>query len=390
MRFTGNDSRKCNDNPLTTEEAWGGQVIEGYLLLPDGEKLLLDLSRNSYGTGWGVFPPLPTGVNNVTLVLPSNLYVPCSSGELIPGKCRCKEEELSWQVPLNFIPLAPGTILPVIDSSTVTPPAAMMTVQPDLTPVSATTVAGSQPKLAGKLVPFDDGYLMLAVIKTDLDNKNTSYSFNRNGQNARLTDATGAEIRIEKVDLAQINGINTNKVFDFNGSDWVLYRTHTRQITGPLMLTFPTLVREDFGFGEEANIKISLGKDIRTGKKISLGNNLDFIPEHPFILKEVSIEAIAANHFVAAFYFEGKRFETITVEQLTPLPFSPKNFSVEPGRRALGTSGVCDNLYFPGCFYNERTMEINPEGLYSLHVNGVSFTVEGPWVLSFNPVGAAK
>lgn len=294
---------------------------------------------------------------------------------------------LSLVIILNLVMSACTAAVPAaafnqaIPSTVPTKPAATVAAKSDVAIATATTQAEPQPELEGKLVKLSDGYLVVAAIKRDANIQRAHYTFSYNKQPARLTDATGAEIPIESVDLSD----GYDEVFKDDWVDIILFRTRTQKIIAPMTLTFPTLIREMINFGKEADFKVDLGKDIQTGKKIPFQNNLNFISGHSFTLKEISIDILEPNNpnkLHTVFFFEGKGFEGIVVGQtnLPPLP---------PGMGGGGGSNgdTCDEN-FPGCFYAETDLVMSPEGSYPLHVDDVRFAVDGPWSLSFNPADA--
>jgi hypothetical protein len=152
------DSRACKNTSVTYPEYCARLGEKVYLLLPDGRKLYALTPRFS---SWGKFPPLPGGVNEVVLIMPSNVIYACAVGD--PSNpaasstyCQCLDDDLRWLIQLKFIVPPPGSVLPVIDNATPTalslvaatlqPPAttvASPTQAPDLT---ATPQAGPQPE----------------------------------------------------------------------------------------------------------------------------------------------------------------------------------------------------------------------------------------------------
>jgi hypothetical protein len=284
-------------------------------------------------------------------------------------------------IQLKFVVPPPGSVLPVIDSATPTaypfttltaPPApAAEASVPAQTLTTAPTVAAAftvQPDLVGKLVPLDDGYLILAALKRD-PNGNISYRFGLNERHFQLFDATGSEIPVEEVDRSKVNP----DVFkDFSWGDTLLLRARTKSVTGPLKLTFPTLVQSQYQLGKAAEFTIDLGASPQIGQRVPLQKNFDFIPGQPFALREVTIDSQNDNSLGVTLYFEGPGFETIMVD---PVPFP------DPPAGG-GSSGQCAD--FPGCFYASTSIIRSADGQYHLAVSGVEYTVQGPWSLSFD------
>jgi hypothetical protein len=384
VEFTGKDSRKCNSHPDAKEEDLGGQVLHGYLLLPDGQKLDLDRPLNQSWSGLAQFPALPVGVNQATLVLPSNLYYACTPGDTLPGKCVCQDDALSWKVQLKFVVPAPGAVLPVIDSSTSTPPVALVPTQPAAASPTATIPAEPEPELVGKLVHLPDGYLILAAIKPiqNASTQNPAYgagvqsflSFGMDKQPARLTDASGAEIPIEELDRSEVNAA----VFDdFNWPGVILYRAKIRQINGPLTLTFPTIVNHisgttPAGFGKEAVFQVNFDKESKTAKMIPIHRTFNFIPGYPFTIKQIEMENTDGNQVDVKVYFEKDLENVILQEEI-----------IQGDVGTGGINGGCVSDQTSPCIYHEFTMKMNPEGLYTFHIYEADVYRNGPLVLTF-------
>jgi hypothetical protein len=379
------DNRSCKNSNLTYEEYRSRLNEKVYLLLPDGRKLFALTPRFS---NWGKFPALPNEVNEVVLVVPPNVIHPCASVDEANGVsattfCQCMDDDLQWLIHLKFIAPPPGSVLPVVDSTTPTAfPFTTATAQssaPTVTPQALQEItqvppdAAPQPELVGKLVSLNDGYLMLAALKRD-SNAGVSYSFGLNERHFQLFDATGNEIPVEEIERSEVNPDVFN---DFQWGDTLLLRTRTKQVAGPLRLTFPALVRAQYQFGKEAEFEIDLGTDPQPGQPIPIQKSLDFIPGHPFTLREVVIDSLTADGLGATLIFAGQGYETIIVN---PVPFP------DPPPQG-GSSGQCAD--FPGCFYTSTSLTPSTDGHYRLAVSGVEYAVQGPWSLSFELDGTA-
>jgi hypothetical protein len=191
-----------------------------------------------------------------------------------------------------------------------------------------------------------------------------------NERHYELFDAAENKIPVEEVDRSEV----PPDVFkDFNWGDTLLLRTHTKDITGPLTLSFPSLVQAQYQFGKEAEFEINLGANLQVGQQISLQNSFDFIPGHPFTLQKAAIDSLDANNLGVTLSFAGEGFETI---QVNPVPFP------DPPPQG-GSSGPCSD--FPGCFYTSTSLIPSPDNLYRLAVSGEEHFVTGPWSLTFDP-----
>jgi len=237
-----------------------------------------------------------------------------------------------------------------------------------LVPPDAVPDGDPQPELVGKLVTLDDGYLFLAALKRD-PNGSISYSFGMNDRHFQVVDAAGSEIPVEEVDRSEVNP----DVFkDFAWGDTILLRTRTKPVTGQLTLTFPTLVRAQYQFGQEAEFTIDLGTDLQPGQRIPLEQSFDFLPGYPFTLRQVAIDNLAAGALGVTLTFAGEGYETILVN---PVPFP------DPPPQG-GSSGPCTD--FPGCFYTSTSLPPSADNLYRLAVGGLEHTIQGSWSLSFD------
>jgi hypothetical protein len=379
------DSRSCKNTNLSSEEYRSSLGEKVYLLLPDGRKLFALTPRFS---SWGKFPPLPGGVNEVVLVVPPNVIYPCAFGDEANavGKttfCQCMDDDLQWLIQLKFIDPPPGSVLPVVEGVTPitttseipTPTVTTQTTQEVtlVTPNADPQPELPQPELVGKLVALDDGYLFLAALKRDPEG-GVVYSFGLNEHHFQLFDATGSEIPVEEVERSEVNPDVFN---DFQWGDTLLLRTRTKQVTGPLTLTFPTLVRSQYQFGKEAEFDIDLGVSPQPGQRIPIQKSFEFIPGHPFILRDVAIDSLTAAGLGVTLTFESQGNETIMVN---PVPFP------DPPPQG-GSSGQCAD--FPGCFYTSTSITSGTEDHFHLAVSGVEYRVQGPWSLSFELEGTA-
>jgi hypothetical protein len=374
------DNRTCKDTRITYEEYRFKLGEKVYLLLPDGRKLYALSPRFS---NWGKFPPLPEGVNEVVLVMPSNVIYGCvvkdpSNPAASSTYCQCLDENLRWLIQLKFISPPPGSVLPVIDNTTPTALSlATATAQPSVTAatgtvqppgVTATPQSGLQPELVGKLVTLDDGYLILAALKRDRS-ASVSYSFGLNERHFQVFDAAGNEIPVEEIDRSQVNPDVFN---DFQWGDMLLMHTHTKQVAGPLRLTFTTLVQAQYQFGKEAEFAIDLGPALQPGQRIPLEKKFDFIPGYPFTLRQVSVDSLSAGQVGVTLTFAGQGYETIQVNQV-PFPDPPPQG---------GSSGQCAD--FPGCYFTSTSFTSSPDNHYNLAVGGLEHVIQGAWSLSFD------
>lgn len=101
----GNDTRLCRDwlvySPETNQKIQ--DISLGILRLPDGRKLEWDFN--------GGYMPIPTNINDVTLIIYSNKLVPDCPG----ASCRCMDEDQRFEIPLKFIPPPPGYEFEIYD-----------------------------------------------------------------------------------------------------------------------------------------------------------------------------------------------------------------------------------------------------------------------------------
>jgi hypothetical protein len=379
------DSRACKSTRVSYEEYRSALGEKVYLLLPDGRKLYALTPRFS---SWGRFPPLPGGVNEVVLVMPSNAIYACavkdpSNQAASSSYCQCLDDDLRWLIQLKFITPPPGSVLPVIDNATPTalslvtaavqPSATPPAVAPQTLDVTATPLAGPLPELVGKLVTQSDGYLILAALKRD-PSASISYSFGLNERHFKLFNAAGDEIPLEEIDRSQVN---PDVFSDFQWGDTLLLRTHTQQLTGPLKLVFSTLVQAQYQFGKEAEFAIALGPTLQPGQRIPFEKNFDFIPGYPFALRQVTIDSLSGGQVGVTLTFAGQGYEAIQVNQV---PFT------DPPPQG-GSSGPCAD--FPGCFYTSTSFTPSLDNHYNLAIGGLEHIVQGAWSLSFD-LGGAK
>lgn len=100
------DTRSCRDwliySPETHQRIQS--ISLGKLRLPDGHELDWDFN--------GGYQPIPANINEVTLILYTHKEVPeCPEG----SSCRCVDADQQIEIPLQFIPLPPGTELELYD-----------------------------------------------------------------------------------------------------------------------------------------------------------------------------------------------------------------------------------------------------------------------------------
>jgi len=102
----GKDTRLCSDwleySPETHQKIQ--DISLGILRLPDGRKLEWDFN--------GGYMPIPTNINEVTLIMYSNKVVPGCPED---ASCRCMDEDQRFEIPLKFISPPPGYELEIYD-----------------------------------------------------------------------------------------------------------------------------------------------------------------------------------------------------------------------------------------------------------------------------------
>jgi len=172
-----------------------------------------NLSQPGY-TDLITFPALPAGSNDVTLEIPCLWQV-------------TKPED--WKIPLHFVPADGAGVNPIIElpSATSTTPAAFEMVQPTEAPYGISLALE-------KVVPLDDGYLLMGSLRwTDKTVRIGPYFDNSN--EFRAVDANGQVVALEVAEQTAsdlLPPVQDGSLI----SQWI-YKVPGKQHAWPLTLT---------------------------------------------------------------------------------------------------------------------------------------------------------
>jgi hypothetical protein len=172
-----------------------------------------DPSQSGY-TNLITFPALPAGNDNVTLE--------------IPCLWRVTKPE-NWKIPLHFVPADGAGMNPVIElpSATPTAPAAFETIQPTEVPYGISLALE-------KVVPLDDGYLLIGSLRWTDKTVNLGPYFD-NSYNLHAVDANGQVVALEEPEQSAWDLLPPVEAGNLISS-WI-YKVSGKQHAWPLTLT---------------------------------------------------------------------------------------------------------------------------------------------------------
>ncbi len=227
-------------------EAITGCLEREALVLPDGTRL----------TPLQNFPPIPTGVNQATLV------IPCIFNTL-PGKAPD-----NWQIPLSFVPAPPDlTVMPVIELSP-SPQA-----QPSATPAAAIAESANSTAQAtltsappvdssitvDKVIETADGYILIGKFSPPVKPGDW---IQQTGM-MQILDASG-----KKVPYTQPNDISPSINVDPSVAQfgWVM-QFRAAGLTYPLTITLPGTMITQADPNATAEFTFDAGSDPQPGQE---------------------------------------------------------------------------------------------------------------------------
>lgn len=338
------------------------------LVLADGSILT---QNGGEGTGWGtgfqwrlVFPPLPAGVNQATLMF--------ARLETMPSGAAPE----NWQIPLHFKPAPPDMkIMPVYELPTALPtPAAIPSASP--APAGSAAVSTSaaavqaQPNVADqqgirfsldRVAELPDGYLFQGRISWSPDQGVTMV--NANTFQMKLQD--GQDILIEETDP----DVQSNPPGP-NSSVWAV-RSNRKDLSGVWQLSTPSLT---------------------VFQKVEVPVQIDFGPNPSIGVKqEINQTWVVAGHSLHASAFTINQKPDATLSVTIELGVDPGVMSIalnEPGNlpppSGGGGGGGGPGNSTPG-FTSEYAVGQKPVGVRSLMINGIDYLLNGPWQVSWQP-----
>jgi hypothetical protein len=197
------------------------------LSLKDGTKLKETQSAGNVGGDWDsfgytnfyAFPALPAGIEDVTL------EIPCLW--LVTG-------HENWVIPLHFVPADGSELNPVIEFPSDTP-----TEQPASQSPHGISLA------LDKVIPLDDGYLLIGSMRWSDANVNVSpyydsiVAVDANGQEVALGEPE--EIPLELLTSPQDSALSSQWMYKISGSQhaWPLTLKMDADVTYPADVSFP-------------------------------------------------------------------------------------------------------------------------------------------------------
>jgi len=308
-----------------------------------------------------VYPSVPAGVNELTLLIPILETMPAG---VAPE---------NWEITFHLKPAPPDmTFAPITELAPSTP----LQTEPVLSGVTSTPGLSNIATLNGftfkleNVIELDDGLVFTGSLSWD----DSAFPTGK-GQPAEqvipvLTDESGQVIPIEQV---QVNGTS-----DEQHTLWS-YRTNRKAFTGPLTLSISSINTSmtappiDFAVDFGSNPQIGQTRDV----------NRDFTVEgHTVRLLSVGLGAVpdTCQGVDVTFNFQGDAlgigayFDDVV--PVTPMVCTP----------GIGGGGGGGGPVDPTLFSTDITYKDIPTGVHHFLINvSVPYVVNGPWQVVWNP-----
>ncbi len=347
----------------------GGPVV---LLLPDGSFLSTSDGRmRGWGTGYQtrlVFPALPAGVNEATLLI--------YRLETMPAGAAPED----WRLPLSFKPAPPDLkVMPVYElASTTVTAVTESTPAAGLTPGTANAAATS-PTLTNqsiekgitltldKVIEEADGYQLQGSATWDKQ-QYTSVMFYFFAPEDHLTDGKGHDIPFEMAEdgVSQAGSMAT----------WAL-RTNSKAYPGPWTLTIPAVQVVQAIQPGPASFQLDLGSDPQIGQTWQLDQELD-LAGHKLRLVSARLDRdTRSQNPVIRFIFEAAP-EIMDLNGLSDPANVPDGANQTPGAGGGGSAASPGQIEAFIAYYKM------PSGVHTIRINAISYTLEGPWQVSWD------
>lgn len=331
----------------------GGPMV---LLLPDGSFLsMTEASMRGWGTGFQtrlVFPALPAGVNEATLLI--------YRLETMPAGVAPED----WRIPLSFKPAPPDLkVMPVYELSAATattgPSAAVATLP---VPSNQSVKNGITLNL-DKVAELDDGYVLQGSVSWDAQQYADVMLDLFFPGSKFLTDGNGQPIPYAMTEDG------ANGAYQGPGSKftWAL-RTKGKAFPGPWTLAIPTMgVDQDLN-ADQAAFQFDFGPNPQVGQTWQLDQEIE-VAGYKLHLTSASLGTNSRTKGPQiAFNFEASGEVSFTLAEADPATVTGSGLS------RTGTQ-VEARLYYV-------TM---PTGVHTIHLTSISYPMAGPWQVSWNP-----
>ena len=336
--------------------ATGGLAV---LLLPDGSFLTQTGGEmRGWGTGYRlrlVFPPLPEGVDECTLMI--------SRLETMPSGVAPED----WRIDVRFIPPpADLELLPVYE---------LLEPQPTETPLEQTAVPADDPSAPhgirfslDRVAEMEDGFLLQGHISWDGQGY-SSVMFDPYFTNAfSLLDAGGQPIPFEIAD-PDVSGQVGEQTYS-----WAL-RTNSKAYPGPWTLSAASMSVYQAVENEEAVLTIDFGENPLIGDTWELDQTIE-VAGHSLRAVSASMNQDSRSGYpVLELVFEAAD-EVLGIAVQDPLN-QPEN----PGQ-PIGVSipyREVDGVIASIPYYKM------PAGEHQLHLVSIQYTVSGDWQATWMP-----
>ena len=349
------------------------------LAMPDGTILT---QSGGESTGWGtgfqtrlVFPPLPPGANQATLLFSRLQGMPSGAAPE------------NWLIPIRFKPAPPDLkMMPVYVLATAQPqPAASAApasaapasaapqVQPSLAPTPALTAAASPAGSSNlseqhgirfsldRVAELENGYLFQGRVTWNLASGITLIEANPY-QMQML--AAGQTVPVETADTGQ-----SGNPTDPSTAAWAV-RSNRKDISGLWQLTAPNLTIYQ---GVNVPVQVDFGRNLPLGVKQPI-NQSWVVAGHTLHATAFTVNKGTSANLNVTFEVEGG------ADVLSFNLYEPSNMPA-PTNGGGGGGGGAD----PGKLTSEYAVGQKPEGLRSLVVSAISYQLLGPWQVSWQP-----
>lgn len=341
----------ANSHDEAERRGQGEPLRQPELRLPDGTILEgVGTDGNSWAVGYQlrlVFPPLPSDVNEATLVIQRLMNMPAGAAPE------------DWQLPLRFEPAPPDMeLMPVYELGTPEPPSTGPDGSTDAAQSNVAIERGVRFTLE-RVVELEDSYVFQGHISWEGLEGVTYVSPHWNS--FVLTDANGQNVPVEEVspdDVAEGDAVQRYS--------WAL-QTNSKGYPGPWTLSLPSLMID---VNAQVPFQIDLGPDPELGQTWEVNQTLE-VPGYSIRFTMVELYQDSEERIWLAFTIE-------TGSEVYSVDLSDQDVSALTGH---GKGEIDQDGRLISAFAYKQI----PTGVRQINIGRIGFTLDGPWQVTWQP-----
>jgi hypothetical protein len=364
----------------------GGLAV---MQLPDGSILT---QTGGGGPGWGsgyqmrlVFPALPVGVNQATLMI--------SRLESMPAGAAPED----WRLPIQFEPSPSNLkVMPVYELATPqsTLSQVVQTSIPETeTPAAAVLTASTPTRAAGtnddlhngvhfrldKVVDLGNGYQFQGVLTWEGQPYSNVSLDPSTIQPYVLTDGNDQPVLYEE---AESDPVGTS-----SGSasmPWAI-RTNRKDFPGPVRLSVARLLASQPLSNSQASLKIDFGSQPQPGQTWALGQDVNVAGQRLHAVSaRLENNPREGNPVLTLIFETTPNITSLGIEDAQNQPDA-----AHPGAGGGGGGGPAETET-PGRITASIAYGQLPTGVHQIQISSLTSQIDGPWTVTWNPPAAGQ